>query len=73
MKRRAFFGSAAALGAGAAIDRVLGAGGGAAPARAADAPVVATKPIPFEGAHQAGIITPAPPHAIFAAFDSIAP
>ena len=73
MKRRAFLGSAAALGAGAAIDRVLGAGGGAAPAQAADAPVVATKPIPFEGAHQAGILTPAPPHAVFAAFDSIAP
>jgi deferrochelatase/peroxidase EfeB len=73
MKRRAFLGSAAALGAGAAIDRVLGAGGGAAPAQAADAPVVAAKPIAFEGAHQAGILTPAPPHAIFAAFDSIAP
>ena len=29
MKRRAFLGSAAALGAGAAIDRVIGAGGGA--------------------------------------------
>jgi deferrochelatase/peroxidase EfeB len=76
MKRRTFLGSAAALGAGAAIDRVLGAGGGAASAQAAGAPrgpVVATKPIAFEGAHQAGILTPAPSHAIFAAFDSIAP
>ncbi len=76
MKRRAFLGSAAALGAGAAIDRVLGPGGGAAAAQAAGPagdPVVATKPIAFEGAHQAGILTPAPPHAIFAAFDSIAP
>jgi deferrochelatase/peroxidase EfeB len=72
MRRRAFLGSAAALGAGAAIDRVLGAGG-AAPAQAADAPVVAATPIPFEGAHQAGILTPAPAHAIFAAFDAIAP
>ena len=73
MKRRAFLGSAAALGAGAALDRVLGAGGAAAPAQAADAPVVAAKPISFEGAHQAGILTPAPPHAVFAAFDAIAP
>ena len=71
MKRRAFLGSAAVLGAGAAIDRALGAGG-AAPAQAAAAPAVAAKPIPFEGAHQAGILTPAPAHAIFAAFDSIA-
>jgi deferrochelatase/peroxidase EfeB len=73
MKRRAFLGSAAALGAGAAIDRVIGRGGGAASAQAADAPVVAAKPIAFEGAQQAGILTPAPPHAIFAAFDAIAP
>jgi deferrochelatase/peroxidase EfeB len=75
MKRRTFLGSAAALGAGAAIDRVLGAGGAASAqaARAPRGPVVATKPIAFEGAHQAGILTPAPPHAIFAAFDSIAP
>jgi deferrochelatase/peroxidase EfeB len=72
MRRRAFLGSAAALGDGAAIDRVLGAAG-AEDAQAADAPVVAAKPIPFEGAHQAGILTPAPAHAIFAAFDAIAP
>jgi deferrochelatase/peroxidase EfeB len=72
MKRRAFLGSAAALGAGVAIDRVIGPGGGAAPAQAADATAPA-KPIPFEGEHQAGILDPAPPHAIFATFDSIAP
>ena len=71
MRRRAFLGSAAVLGAGAAIDRALGAGG-AAPAQAAAAPAVAANPILFEGAHQAGILTPAPAHAIFAAFDSIA-
>jgi deferrochelatase/peroxidase EfeB len=73
MKRRAFLGGAAALGAGAAIDRVVGAGGGAAAAQAAGAPAAAAPPIAFEGAHQAGILTPAPPHAIFAAFDAIAP
>jgi deferrochelatase/peroxidase EfeB len=70
MKRRAFLGSAAALGAGAAIDRVVGPGG--APAQAAGT-VASAKPIPFEGAYQAGILDPAPPHAIFAAFDAIAP
>jgi deferrochelatase/peroxidase EfeB len=73
MKRRAFLGSAAALGAGAAIDRVVGAGGGAAPAQAAGSPAASAAPIAFEGTHQAGILTPAPPHAIFAAFDAIAP
>ena len=72
MKRRTFLGSAAALGAGAAIDRVIGAGG-TVPAQAAGAADAAAAPIAFEGAHQAGILTPAPPHAIFAAFDAIAP
>jgi deferrochelatase/peroxidase EfeB len=70
MKRRAFLGSAAALGAGAAVDRVIGAGGASAQAAGT---VAIAKPIPFEGAHQAGIANPAPPHAIFAAFDAIAP
>jgi deferrochelatase/peroxidase EfeB len=71
VKRRAFLGSAAALGAGVAMDRVAGAGGGAAAAQAVAA--APAKPIAFEGAHQAGITDPAPPHAIFAAFDAIAP
>jgi deferrochelatase/peroxidase EfeB len=69
VKRRAFLGGAAALGAGAAIDRTIG-GGGTIEARAAE-PAPA-RPIAFEGAHQAGIATPSPKHAIFAAFDSIA-
>jgi len=71
VKRRAFLGGAAALGAGAAIDRVVGPREQAAAAQAA-APA-STRPIAFEGAHQAGIVTPSPKHAIFAAFDSIAP
>jgi deferrochelatase/peroxidase EfeB len=70
MKRRAFLGGAAALGAGAALDRVIGPGGAAA--AGAGSPAPATAPIAFEGAHPAGILTPAPPHAIFAAFDAIA-
>jgi deferrochelatase/peroxidase EfeB len=72
MRRRAFLGGAAALGAGAALDRVTGAGGAAA-AQGAGARAGAPARIAFEGVHQAGILTPAPPHAIFAAFDAIAP
>jgi deferrochelatase/peroxidase EfeB len=71
VKRRAFLGGAAALGAGAAIDRVVG--GREQVASAQGAAPAAPRPIPFEGAHQAGIATPSPKHAIFAAFDSIAP
>jgi deferrochelatase/peroxidase EfeB len=71
VKRRAFLGGAAALGAGAAIDRVVGPREQAAAAQSA-APAAA-RPIAFEGVHQAGIVTPSPRHAIFAAFDSIAP
>jgi deferrochelatase/peroxidase EfeB len=71
VKRRAFLGGAAALGAGAAIDRVVG--GREQVASAQGAVPAAPRPILFEGAHQAGIATPSPKHAIFAAFDSIAP
>ncbi|MEN3281789.1 MAG: deferrochelatase/peroxidase EfeB [Solirubrobacteraceae bacterium] len=71
VKRRAFLGGAAAVGAGAALDRVVGGREQAASAQGA-APHAA-RPIAFEGAHQAGIATPSPKHAIFAAFDSIAP
>jgi deferrochelatase/peroxidase EfeB len=69
MKRRAFLGSAAALGAGVALDRTVGGGERAAAAAGKQG----SPAIPFEGAHQAGILDPAPPHAIFAAFDAIAP
>jgi deferrochelatase/peroxidase EfeB len=66
VNRRVFLSGATALGAGVVLDRNV-AGGGAA---SEPAPAAA---IPFEGAHQAGIANPAPPHAIFAAFDAIAP
>lgn len=75
MKRREFLKGGLALGAGAAIDR--------AAAAAAGAPAAATTPqaetagigdrIPFEGPHQAGVLTPRPERAVFAAFDAIAP
>jgi deferrochelatase/peroxidase EfeB len=71
VRRRAFLGGAAALGAGAAIDRVVGLREQAASAQMAT--TAPSRPIAFEGAHQAGIVTPSPRHAIFAAFDSLAP
>jgi deferrochelatase/peroxidase EfeB len=69
VKRRTFLASAAALGAGAALDRTVG-GSASAASRAAPDPAA---PIPFEGAHQAGILDAPPPQAIFAAFDAISP
>jgi deferrochelatase/peroxidase EfeB len=65
-RRRFLLGSAATLGAAS-----LGA---AAPPQAAevDAPGLATR-IPFDGPHQAGILTPPPAQATFAALDAIAP
>jgi deferrochelatase/peroxidase EfeB len=74
MKRRAFLTGAAALGAGVAIDRVAGASADPA-ATGAKAAAGAPSPLPavaFEGAHQPGIVTDKPPHAIFVAFDAIA-
>jgi deferrochelatase/peroxidase EfeB len=68
MRRRAFLAGGAVLGAGAALDRLAGR-----PAAAADAPASPlAHRVPFEGAHQAGILTERPPHAVFAAFDAIA-
>ena len=72
MKRRAFLGGAAALGAGVALDRTVGRGERTAAALAGPRSPEAER-IAFEGAHQAGIVDPAPAHAIFAAFDAIAP
>lgn len=73
MKRRQFLAAGALLGAGAAVDRV--AGGSATDAAAAPAPAPdgsgLRSRIPFEGPHQAGILTPRPAHAIFVALDAI--
>lgn len=67
--RRGLLAGGLALGTGAALERTARAGT-AAPVAGKDAATAAA--IPFEGAHQAGILTPRPRHAIFAAFDAIA-
>jgi deferrochelatase/peroxidase EfeB len=69
VSRRGLLAGGLALGAGAAVGRATGAGAAAAGSEGAQPPAA----IPFEGAHQAGILTPRPRCAIFAAFDSIAP
>ena len=69
LRRRELLVGGAALGAGAAIRQLPGV------SRAdAAAPVEGdlSESIPFEGVHQAGVLTPRPRHAIFASFDSIA-
>jgi deferrochelatase/peroxidase EfeB len=75
MRRRQFLTTGAALGAGVALERVAGARSTdtaqAAPAGTA-APGLRDR-VPFEGEHQAGILTPRPQQAIFVALDAIAP
>ena len=72
VRRRELLLGGAALGAGALASRVPGgaaAGAAEAPA-AADASLAAA--VPFEGAHQAGVLDQRPPRAVFVSFDSIA-
>lgn len=69
MGRRWFLRGAAAAGLGTAAAGTAAALRGA-PAQAADAPAAT---IPFEGVHQAGIITPAPKAHATVAFDVTAP
>jgi deferrochelatase/peroxidase EfeB len=72
MRRRTFLAAAgASLGAGAALDRLIGRAG------AAQQPAAPTQEdlqaaVPFQGLHQAGVLTPQQPRAIFAAFDVVA-
>ncbi|MGX1472259.1 UNVERIFIED_CONTAM: deferrochelatase/peroxidase EfeB [Streptomyces canus] len=71
--RRSFVRTAlGASAAGAALAGgafALSASGGTAEAQAADAP--GTAKVPFHGAHQAGILTPAPAAATFVSFEVI--
>src|SRR3954453_3144093 len=72
LSRRRFFGLA---GAGTAGVLAAGAAGGvigrATAEEPAGAPVAATDAVPFTGAHQAGIVTPAQDRLHFVAFDVI--
>jgi deferrochelatase/peroxidase EfeB len=68
VSRRGLLAGGLALGAGAALDRA-GRAGGAEP----EPQEPTAQAIPFEGSHQAGILTPRPRQAIFAAFDAISP
>ncbi|MEU2336249.1 iron uptake transporter deferrochelatase/peroxidase subunit [Streptomyces sp. NPDC006654] len=72
--RRSFVRTALGAGAAGAVltggGFALGQAGGTAQAQAADA--TSSARIPFHGAHQAGILTPAPAAATFVSFDVIA-
>jgi deferrochelatase/peroxidase EfeB len=57
-----------AVGAGVA-GLAIGAGSGAAVARAADRPEVEPGAVPFHGPHQAGILTPQPASSALVSFD----
>ncbi|MGH2939957.1 MAG: Dyp-type peroxidase [Solirubrobacterales bacterium] len=72
LRRRDLLIGGAAAGAGAAIGRLPGLASGAAAAAPALEEDLA-QGVPFEGVHQAGILTPRPRRAIFASFDAIAP
>jgi deferrochelatase/peroxidase EfeB len=69
LSRRRFFGLAGAGTAGAIAAGVIGRATADEPAPSAD--VAATGAVPFTGAHQAGIITPAQDRLHFVAFDVI--
>jgi deferrochelatase/peroxidase EfeB len=70
--RRGFLAGGAAAGAGLALGRALPAAQAADPSAPSGENRLDAR-VPFEGRHQAGILTPRPPQAVFAAFDAIAP
>jgi deferrochelatase/peroxidase EfeB len=71
IRRRQFLLGGAAIGAGAAVDRLVANGPSAAAAPDAPERALAAR-VPFEGPHQSGVLDARPPRAIFAAFDAIA-
>jgi deferrochelatase/peroxidase EfeB len=73
LRRRELLIGGAAAGAGAAIGRIPGIASAAGADGRQEVEGDLSERIPFEGAHQAGILTPRPRHAIFASFDAIAP
>jgi deferrochelatase/peroxidase EfeB len=72
VSRRRFLGGAATLGAGAALGATAAGSAAVAVASGGTAGADESSRVPFEGRHQAGIVTPAPAHAIVAAFDTVA-
>ena len=74
MKRRDFLIGGAAAGAGAALSQVPGVGGQSVARGAATGEETSlTTNVPFEGMHQAGVLTERPPVAVLIAMDAIAP
>ncbi len=74
MSRRAFLGTAGAAGTATIAALVAAEGTSAAATRfaaAATAPRGIDGAVPFEGAHQAGIVTPVQDRLLFASFDVI--
>ncbi len=68
--RRAFLRGVVGAGvAGVAVGATAGAAAGAALAGGTHADTARDPVVPFHGAHQAGIITPAQPHSVLVAFD----
>ena len=73
LRRRELLIGGAAAGAGAAIGRIPGVDSAAGANAAPQIEGELTERVPFEGAHQAGILTLRPRRAILASFDAIAP
>jgi len=71
MRRRQFLLGGAALGTAATADRLLGGSSPAAAAAPAEGGGLSAR-VPFEGAHQAGVLDERPPRAVVATFDAIA-
>ncbi|HKR24062.1 MAG TPA: Dyp-type peroxidase domain-containing protein, partial [Allosphingosinicella sp.] len=73
IRRRELLIGGAAAGAGAAIGRIPGIDSAAGAGERQEVEGELSERVPFEGTHQAGILTPRPRRAIFASFDAIAP
>jgi deferrochelatase/peroxidase EfeB len=72
LRRRELLIGGAAAGAGAAIGRIPGVAPATPASAASRVEGDLSERVPFEGAHQAGVLTARPRHAIFASFDAIA-